>query len=378
MGKRKKCSVSIYIKWINQILTKSKMFQILIFALVMVDDLYLLNLPPQYPCVLCLNGEVDPLNSQLDIPSHCVVVWDDWRNPSHNRNLCFKHAQDHLIDQKAILSEWWLLRWDADFGALRLPKESHNNNNQQVIRGMIETQTSTSLTPLLIRANVSLKQCKYKGIVCEIYSCNDSVNVGYDTTLLVFNLQAGKSKQGKIERIIEKTKKELELESIDVELHEQYLFCRAIAIASRDGCIQKAKDAFKEHIEFSHINPQHLYYSKYQLAICSLYDEKRAPMIKVYESNPERIEPLYHIAEYFRTRGQFLDCIKWAKKAKGLNLPQPNEYRLDKAIYQYGLVREESICLMAIGKKKEALKEWEKVSGFAPSSVNKWFDKYKD
>lgn len=345
---------------------------LLLVAMVLVDDLAILQLPPKLPCVVCINGVP---RAHLSVPEHCRVFWDIWEGFSINRNMCLQHARDTLSAHER--DTWWLVRWDADYAQLQLPAHQQNtyDTRYDVIQGVQKGAHSVAPVDLLIRASAP---CEYVGVTHEDLRCAPSVRRGYDGQLSVVHTQQGASRAVKNRRDISLIELALladpDLSETDAALHERYLFYLAVTRTFRHGC-KVAMPDYNRYLQHPNQYTAHRFYMLYQRAVCThdMDTFKRA-----HQADPARWEPLYHLAEHHRMRSEFDQCIEWAKLSTQYPRPPFTAFGLDRAIYEYGLAREWAVCLLALGKKQEARALWDPVRALAPASMNEWLDKHFD
>lgn len=104
---------------------------------------------------------------------------------------------------------------------------------------------------------------------------------------------------------------------------------------------------------------QEIFWCLTQIAILQEILERPAPIIiegyeKAYAYRPSRLEPLYHLASYYRRTGKYQEGYKTA--LKGINTPLSSDILfVERWIWDYGLLLEYSICSYWTERYVEAL-----------------------
>lgn len=106
---------------------------------------------------------------------------------------------------------------------------------------------------------------------------------------------------------------------------------------------------------------QEIFWSKYQIAIMQKNLKKDPKIfldnfINAFVYRPKRAEPLYYLANYYRSIGRKEEAYMYASLA--LNIPYPDDILfVEKWIYDYGLLMERSVVAYWLGKYSVALQD---------------------
>ncbi len=96
-----------------------------------------------------------------------------------------------------------------------------------------------------------------------------------------------------------------------------------------------------------------IFYSLYRLAVLHMKEEL---FLKAYHFNPHRKEPLYYLTRFARTRGNYTQCLLYARSGLLVGSPSIHELYVEKAIYNYALLEEFRFCLHHSGRVYEGEK----------------------
>jgi len=139
--------------------------------------------------------------------------------------------------------------------------------------------------------------------------------------------------------------------------NDRYVFYLAQSYKDA-GELELALQNYKKRVEMGGWD-QEVYISKYQIALLQ-EDLNMEPeqIIKGYldcfSSRPIRAEPLFRLARYYRSQGEFLLGYLVADHALKITNPTDTLF-VEKWIYEYGLLLEKSIDAYWIGNFKESL-----------------------
>lgn len=104
---------------------------------------------------------------------------------------------------------------------------------------------------------------------------------------------------------------------------------------------------------------EEVFWSLYQMAMLKQYLNTNPNVFieayyKAFAFRPSRAEPLYYLANYYRSIGKYYEGYCLAKY--GLTLKMPDEMLfVDKWVYDWGLQTEKLICSWYVGNYDEAL-----------------------
>ncbi len=96
---------------------------------------------------------------------------------------------------------------------------------------------------------------------------------------------------------------------------------------------------------------QKVFYSMYRLAV--LHMDKNM-FHSAYHYYPHRMEPLYYLARFERTAGNYSSCLLYARSAMMIGSPSIHELYVENAIYEYATEMEVVYCLHHSGRIEEA------------------------
>ena len=104
---------------------------------------------------------------------------------------------------------------------------------------------------------------------------------------------------------------------------------------------------------------EEVFYSLYSAAKLTAdldrsYEEIVDSYTAAYTSRPNRAEPLYHLALFFRNHDNFL--LGYLTASQGLQLPKPDDLLfVETWIYEWGLLMEKSVSAYWLGRYQECL-----------------------
>ena len=74
----------------------------------------------------------------------------------------------------------------------------------------------------------------------------------------------------------------------------------------------------------------------------------------LYQFRPSRIEPLYHVARYYRENRKWHSCYMFAKMAYDTAYPKSDVLFVEKWIYEFDILDELMVCANWIYHYKES------------------------
>jgi hypothetical protein len=117
------------------------------------------------------------------------------------------------------------------------------------------------------------------------------------------------------------------------------------------------------------------WYARYQLARMMHLSGKNWPLVQnhylvAYESRRSRLEPLLHVARYYREMNQF--ALGYLFSRAIVDAPYPDDILfVERNVYEYELPMEYAICCYWLGKHEEAIGVNDRIAGNGriPSAV---------
>ena len=164
----------------------------------------------------------------------------------------------------------------------------------------------------------------------------------------------GGCQRGKIERYLALLKQGLESEPNN----SRYVFY--IAESYRDlGNFPQAIEWYEKRASMGGWDEE-VWYSVYQIARLQHRLGVAWPLVldaylRAFELRPTRIEPIYHVAKFYRENQQYHLGYLFSKAI--IDTPYPDDILfIEKNIYEYELPQEYALCCRAIGKHAEAIR----------------------
>lgn len=114
------------------------------------------------------------------------------------------------------------------------------------------------------------------------------------------------------------------------------------------GRLAEAASAYARRVEMDGGDAAEAWYSRFQEALCfwHLGDEDTfvCRMLDVSNRRPDRAEPLYHLARYYRGRGMYETAMLFAEAGLALDRPEEDAGLVEDFVYRWGLREEMSIA----------------------------------
>ena len=108
------------------------------------------------------------------------------------------------------------------------------------------------------------------------------------------------------------------------------------------------------------------FFPVYRAAVISM---DMTQFLECYHRFPHRKEPLYYLARYHRTMGNYSECLLYARTGMLVGSPQYSDQFVEKPIYQYALELEFAHCLYYSGRQQEAINQWKRVLPSLPEAI---------
>lgn len=264
-----------------------------------------------------------------------------WVNFGHNRNEALQLAKEKA-DYVLFIDADEVLVLDKDFKLPSLDKDfyyimTHFNGTHyarvQLIRNALNW--------------------KWQGVLHEAVDAPDART--NDVLIGVFNEVHTDGARSQDPNKYKKDAQILEAALLDEPNNSRYVFYLAQSYKDA-GDIENSLKYFQKRAEMGGWNEE-VFCSLLQVAIAQLSLHKSPDQIlgafaKAYHYRPTRVEPLYHMANYYRNNENYASGYLIASIAA--KIPAPNDLLLvQKWMYDYGVLLELSICSYWIGKYEE-------------------------
>ena len=123
------------------------------------------------------------------------------------------------------------------------------------------------------------------------------------------------------------------------------------------GKFEKAIEAYDKRISMGRWVEEH-YFSIYQKAHCYVglgdWNKAHETFLEAHDFRPERAEPLYEIAKYYRENKKYALGYLYSKHASEIDLPKEDILFVSKDVYDWKIWDERSICAFYMRKRAEA------------------------
>lgn len=266
-----------------------------------------------------------------------------WVNFEHNRNEALNLAQGKA-DYILIMDADDFLRFDEGFQFPTLDK--------QLYYFSFEYGGTTYQRPQLIQSNLPWK---WVGVLHEYLDCE--IPVSRDVLKGVTYVE---QKEGNRSTDPEKYLKDAKI--LEAALKKDPSNSRNtfyLAQSYRDaGMKEKALETYLKRASMQGWGEE-VFYSLYSAALLqeqleNPYEEIVDGYTRAFMSRPNRAEPLYRLALFFRNHDNFL--LGYLTASQGLTIQKPNDLLfIESWIYEWGLLMEKSVSAYWIGKYQECL-----------------------
>lgn len=273
-----------------------------------------------------------------------------WKNFGYNRTLSAKAAQETLQELGFSLPHTYLLLLDADM--------------MLVVKDDFDKEKLTADQYLLIQENVYIAYYNTRlvraslpwecvGVTHEYWACKSGAQQDQLTTLRIDDHEDGGCKSDKFERDVKLLTQGL----IDEPNNERYMFY----LAQSHRCLRQYDQSiqwYKNRIEKGGWQEE-VWYSKYMIAEMyeemGFWDQALTWYLDAFQMTPERAEPLWKIAHYYRNHSQNNLAYLFAKQ--GSQIPYPKQHLLfvEYPVYEYKLDEEISIAAYYTPNKEDGL-----------------------
>lgn len=274
------------------------------------------------------------------IPGH--LYERPWKNFGHNRNEALQLAKG-MADYVLIIDADETLSFEPTF---QLPDLTYDFY-------YIMTKFGGTIYARVQLINIARFDWKWVGVLHEFLDCPYAYRV---TTLEgVYNVVFTDGDRSQDPLKYQKDVQILEQGLIDEPNNVRYVFY--LAQSYRDaGMLEKALENYQRRISLGGWD-QEVFWSKLEVA---LLQERLGMPAEVYEESyweafrfrPTRVEPLYHLMNALRHEGDFQRAYEIGLTAITIPLSKDILF-VQKWIYDYGLLLEQSICAYWIGNYEE-------------------------
>jgi glycosyltransferase involved in cell wall biosynthesis len=266
-----------------------------------------------------------------------------WKNFGWNRTEAFKCAKgkgDYV---------WVIDADDVIHGDLVLPDEL-TDDSYQLLYGNDFTYWRAQIFKNTL-------DWTYKGVLHEYPNSVDQKTSGQiEGNYWVESRRLGDRNKVSLE---EKMKKDVALllgGLKDEPDNERYWFY--LGQSYKDGRnYEKAIEAYDKRISMGRWIEEH-YFAIFQKAHCYLelgdWTKAHEIFLEAHNLRPERAEPLYEIAKYYRENKKFALGYVYAKAASEIDLPKGDILFVSKDVYDWKSWDERSVCAFYLGKHSEA------------------------
>lgn len=281
-------------------------------------------------------------NYLKDIPGQ--LIESPWVNFSYNRNEALAYAKGKA-DYLLIIDADEELQFDDDFEWPTLGADSYSIES---IYGNLAYHRTQLLANNL--------DWKWHGVVHEYVACVDA-----DTNGVLQNVRNIPRTDGARSNDGDKFLKDAQL--LETALKNEPDDLRNLfylAQSYRDaGLPEKSLCWYQERVKRGGWE-QEVWYSLYQVAVLQQRLEQDWGVVlqsylKAYQYRPERSEPLFKIARYYREREEYNNAYLFSKMAMEIPYPSDSLF-VEKTLYDYYLPMEYAICCYWLGKHHEAIR----------------------
>jgi len=89
-------------------------------------------------------------------------------------------------------------------------------------------------------------------------------------------------------------------------------------------------------------DPRTAFFARYRTAVLNL---DMVAFLSIYHDYPHRKEPLYYLTRYYRTMGNYSQCLLYGRAGMLVGSPVADDLYVEKPIYEYALEMEFAHCL---------------------------------
>lgn len=272
-----------------------------------------------------------------------------WKNFAHNRNEALQLAKGKA-DYVLIIDADEVLRMDPEFKLPKLEKDLY----------YITTEAGGLRYERAQLINNSL-DWKWVGVLHEVLCCDNLKSS--EILKHIANVPYPDGARSQDPRKYHKDAELLETAMLDDPNNTRNQFY--LAQSYRDaGDYETSLKNYEKRIAMGGWD-QELFWSMLQVARLEQILKRPEDIIvndyyKAYHFRPNRAEPLYNLANYYRLAGNFVQAFQIAKK--GLTIPLPNDLLfIEKYVYDYGMLLEYSVSAYYIGKYEASKKASEQI-----------------
>lgn len=264
-----------------------------------------------------------------------------WINFGHNRNEALQLAKGKA-DYLLFIDADEVLAYDNDFKLPLLDKDYY----------YIMTHFGGTIYARVQLIKDSLNW-KWTGVLHEVVDTPEA-----HTNEVLLGVINDVHTDGARSQDPEKYKKDIKILEeglLDEPNNSRYVFYLAQSYYDA-GDYENSLKKYQKRIEMGGWNEE-IFWSMLRIGILEQYLDKPTENIsssftKAFHYRPTRIEPLYHLARYYRTKENY--PLGYSIASIAVKVPMPRDILfVQKWMYDYGILLELSICAYWIGKYQE-------------------------
>jgi glycosyltransferase involved in cell wall biosynthesis len=292
--------------------------------------------------VICDTGSSDDTTRMIrealkEIPGELHET--PWVDFGHNRTLALKHARGKA-DYHLLIDADMTVSIRGEFGA-DLTADAYLVRHEGDWDYSVERLVSDR------------HEWRYVGATHEFICAGSATTREKIPQLSVTHYCDGSSRAVKFQRDIDLLRNELEQNPDNV----RSIFY--LAQSYRDiGNFAQAIEWYEKRVSRGGWDEE-VWYSLYQVASLQHRLGLAWPLVldaylRAYEYRPTRLEPIYHVARFYRENGQYHLGYLFSRAV--INTPYPDDILfIEKGIYEHDLPQEYALCCERLGKRAESL-----------------------
>jgi glycosyltransferase involved in cell wall biosynthesis len=301
-----------------------------------------------------------------------VRVAREWSTKVHVHHLStfvnFEHSRNECRQRINATGLDWIMLMDADFTVDQFAPTQRPLYDVNTIQIHSSVGPHNSL-PMLIRAELYVKECRYRLWTHEFLHCPQNATRGFYNGFIYRDHSDGTSRGNKTTRdvrLLEQWIEERGEAEADVLPRALYYLARAyedsndtraLAMYERHNQVQDMTNyQFYAHYRMAHIEMQK------NPANATQIEQRLWDAFGTYDGLFRR-EPIYYLAKLHRHQGNYHKCILYG--LAGMSLPEVNHQRvplfLEPLIYNWVLEEELAFCLYKTQHYAHALERFQRI-----------------
>lgn len=266
-----------------------------------------------------------------------------WVNFAYNRNEALKHA---------LGKGDYLFFIDADEHLVYEPRFQLPELDKDCYYVTVQFETLKFFRLLLVNAHL---EWKWQGVLHEMLTPVESrSSAQLENVINVTTLDGARSKDPQKHQ---KDAETLEAALKDDPLNSRYVFYVAQTYASA-GNYQKALENYEKRVNMDGWADE-VFWSLLRIGVLQeILNRPKEEIIKsykrAYEHSPSRVEPLYHLASYYRRKSYYTLGYEVAKIGITIPLSKATSIMVEEWMYDYGMLFEFLICAYWTGHYEES------------------------